>query len=90
MMVVIRVGIDGRSLRYPLTGVGRYTWELTRRLAAMDGLEVEVFAPGLPREDQEGTAETRGRTIGSRGPRGDREDKRRNVYAAKEGVNIVV
>ena len=49
-MVVIRVGIDGRSLRYPLTGVGRYTWELTRRLAAMDGLEVEVFAPGLPRD----------------------------------------
>ena len=46
----IRVGIDGRSLRYPLTGVGRYTWELTRRLAAMDGLEVEVFAPRLPRE----------------------------------------
>ena len=47
-LMVIRVGIDGRSLRFPLTGVGRYTWELTRRLAAMDGLEVEVFAPVCP------------------------------------------
>ena len=51
--MVIRVGIDGRSLRFPLTGVGRYTWELTRRLAAMDELEVEVFAPRLPRDPRQ-------------------------------------
>ncbi len=51
--MVIRVGIDGRSLRFPLTGVGRYTWELTRRLAAMEGLEVEVFAPRLPRDPRQ-------------------------------------
>lgn len=51
--MVLRVGIDGRSLRFPLTGVGRYTWELTWRLAAMDGLEVEVFAPRLPRDPRQ-------------------------------------
>ena len=41
----MRVGVDGRSLRAPLAGIGRYTLGLVRALARA-GVEVRVYVPG--------------------------------------------
>lgn len=41
----MRVGVDGRSLRAPLAGIGRYTLGLVRALAGA-GVEVRVYVPG--------------------------------------------
>lgn len=40
----MRIAVDGRSLRAPLTGIGRYTYELCAALAA-DGCQLRVYAP---------------------------------------------
>ena len=41
-MARVRVGVDGRSLRAPLAGIGRYTLGLVRALAGA-GVEVRVM-----------------------------------------------
>jgi glycosyltransferase involved in cell wall biosynthesis len=40
----MRIAVDGRSLRAPLTGIGRYTYELCAALAA-EGCRPRVYAP---------------------------------------------
>jgi glycosyltransferase involved in cell wall biosynthesis len=41
----VRIGVDGRSLRAPLAGIGRYTLGLVRALAD-EGVELRVYVPG--------------------------------------------
>ena len=39
------VAVDGRSLRRPLTGIGRYTYEMCAALAA-EGCPLRIYVPG--------------------------------------------
>lgn len=41
------IGIDARLLAYPLTGIGRYTHEMTRALLRA-GADVTLYTPALP------------------------------------------
>jgi len=41
----VRVGIDARLLAVPITGIGRYTWQMSRELLARDG-EFFLYMPG--------------------------------------------
>ena len=44
-MHVVKVGIDARALLAPRTGIGVYTEQIARGLAAESGVEVTLFAP---------------------------------------------
>lgn len=62
----MRVAIDVDVVRFPITGVGRYVYELARKLTFVDGVELDLFAgprriAALPRGDIVGHASHSGR-----------------------------
>ncbi|MBO6920448.1 MAG: glycosyltransferase family 4 protein [Rhizobiaceae bacterium] len=42
---MIKVGVDARSLSRPITGVGRYTYDMCRQLAQNPELELRLYSP---------------------------------------------
>lgn len=44
---MVRIGIDARLLALPITGIGRYTWQLSRALSAGNG-EFFLYMPAPP------------------------------------------
>lgn len=42
---MIKIGIDARSLSRPITGVGRYTFDMSRQLALNNDIELYLYSP---------------------------------------------
>lgn len=42
---MIKIGIDARSLSRPLTGVGRYAYDMSRQLALNPNVELHLYSP---------------------------------------------
>lgn len=42
---MIKIGIDARSLSRPLTGVGRYAFDMSRQLALNPNVELHLYSP---------------------------------------------
>ena len=41
----MHIGIDGRTLLNPLTGIGRYTYEVSKALLGITGVQESLYAP---------------------------------------------
>jgi glycosyltransferase involved in cell wall biosynthesis len=42
---MIKIGVDARSLSRPITGVGRYTYDMCRQLALNPNLKLNLYSP---------------------------------------------
>ncbi|MDO5690960.1 MAG: glycosyltransferase family 1 protein [Pseudomonadota bacterium] len=42
---MMRVGVDARLMAEPITGIGRYTWEMVRALQQQPELELRLYLP---------------------------------------------